>query len=463
MKRRVDGLFARPPIPAAKTPVRLGWTPTLSAPSKGIFCHAESEKAPLDAPHRQSPRPRLPDRCGPLRVPQLPREEAAPPGVPTLQAVQGTHLRRAPDREVKREAKPTSKTKRGSCMLIDIALDAVGSDKAPEPEIRGAILACRALPVRVHLVGPEPELRDLLDEHLENEDLPIVIHHATERIGMDEKAAHAVRAKKDSSMRVGLKLVREGKCAGFVTAGNTGAAMATAKMVLGALPGVDRPALATPMPTSKGNPCVLLDVGANVDCKPQNLEQFAVMGELYARSVLKISRPRVGLLSIGEEEGKGNELTAETLPLLKQLPINFIGNVEGRDIYNGHVDVIVCDGFVGNVALKTSEGLTRLVRDMLKQSLNTTVTAQVGALLSRRAFNAFKKRLDPSEYGGAPLLGVRGVCIIGHGSSNERAIYNGIRVTAEFAQAGINERIEREFAQRPPEPPTVGGVGLPLQ
>ena len=169
-------------------------------------------------------------------------------------------------------------------MLIDIALDAVGSDKAPEPEIRGAILACRALPVRVHLIGPEAELRDVLDEHLENEDLPIVIHHASERIGMEEKAAHAVRTKKDSSMRVGLKLVREGKAAGFVTAGNTGAAMATAKMVLGALPGVDRPALATPMPSSTGNPCVLLDVGANVDCKAHNLEQFAVMGEMYART-----------------------------------------------------------------------------------------------------------------------------------------------------------------------------------
>ncbi len=198
-------------------------------------------------------------------------------------------------------------------MLTDIVLDAVGSDKAPEPEIRGAILACRALPVRVHLMGPETELRDLLDEYLENEDLPIVIHHASERIGMDEKAAHAVRSKRDSSMRVGLKLVREGKAAGFVTAGNTGAAMATAKMVLGALPGVDRPALATPMPTSKGNPCVLLDVGANVDCKAQNLEQFAVMGEMYARSVLKIAKPRVGLLSIGEEESKGNELTREAL------------------------------------------------------------------------------------------------------------------------------------------------------
>ena len=335
-------------------------------------------------------------------------------------------------------------------MLIDIALDAVGSDKAPEPEVRGAILACRSLPVRVHLVGPEPELRDLLDEHLENEDLPIVIHHASERIGMDEKAAHAVRSKKDSSMRVGLKLVREGKVAGFVTAGNTGAAMATAKMVLGALPGVDRPALATPMPTSKGNhPCVLLDVGANVDCKAHNLEQFAVMGEMYSRTVFKVDRPRVGLLSIGEEETKGNDLTRESFPLLKALPIHFIGNVEGRDIFNGHADVIVCDGFVGNVALKTSEGIGRFVRDVLRESLTRTVTAKVGALLSRQAFNDFRRRLDYTEYGGAILLGVRGVCIIGHGSSNDNAIYNGIRVAAEFAKAGTNARIEQEFASRP--------------
>ncbi len=335
-------------------------------------------------------------------------------------------------------------------MLIDIALDAFGSDKAPEPEIRGAILACRALPVRVHLIGPEAELRDLLDEHLENEDLPIVVHHASERIGMDEKAAHAVRTKKDSSMRVGLKLVREHKCAGFVTAGNTGAAMATAKMVLGALPGVDRPALATPMPTSiPGKPCVLLDVGANVDCKAHNLEQFAVMGEMYARSVLKIHKPRVGLLSIGEEETKGNDLTREALPLLKALPVNFIGNVEGRDIFNGHADVIVCDGFVGNVALKTSEGIGRFVRDVLRESLTRTVTAKVGALLSRQAFNEFRRALDYTEYGGAPLLGVRGVCIIGHGSSNDNAIYNGIRVAYEFAKAGTNEKIEKEFAGRP--------------
>jgi phosphate acyltransferase len=347
-------------------------------------------------------------------------------------------------------------------MLTDIALDAMGSDKSPEPELRGAILAARQLPVRVHLVGPEDVLRRGLSMALDGEHLPIHIVHASERIGMDEKAAHAVRTKRDSSMRVGLKLVREKKVAGFVTAGNTGAAMATAKMVLGALPGVDRPALAIVVPTLSGSPSILLDVGANVDCKPHNLEQFAVMGELYARSVLKIPRPRVGVLSVGEEEGKGNDLTRETYALLKQLPINFIGNVEGRDIYNGSCDVIVCDGFVGNVALKTSEGLTRLVREMLKASLTTTVTAQVGALLSRKAFNAFKKRLDPSEYGGAPLLGVRGVCIIGHGSSNDLAIMNGIRVTAEFAWAGINDHIEREFTRRP-QPLGAGGVGLPLQ
>ncbi|MHB1022560.1 MAG: phosphate acyltransferase PlsX [Acidobacteriaceae bacterium] len=336
-----------------------------------------------------------------------------------------------------------------SVSLIDIALDAMGSDKAPEPEVRGAILACRNLPVRVHLVGPEQTIRPLLKQHLRGQKLPIEIVHASEWISMDDKAATSVRSKRDSSMRVGLKLVREKKVAGFITAGNTGAAMATAKMVLGALPGVDRPALAAVLPTISGSPCVLLDVGANVDCKPQNLEQFAIMGEMYSRSVLKISNPRVGLLSIGEEESKGNELTHETFPLLRQLPLHFIGNVEGRDIYNGHADVIICDGFVGNVALKASEGLSKLVGTTLRKALKSTVTTQVGAMLSRKALDDFKKRLDPSEYGGAPLLGVRGVCIVGHGSSNDRAIMNGIRVAAEFAHGEVNARIEQELAQRP--------------
>ncbi len=219
--------------------------------------------------------------------------------------------------------------------------------------------------------------------------------------------------------------------------------MATAKMVLGMLSGVDRPALATILPTVRGIPSLLLDVGANVDSDPDNLVQFAVMGHMYAQNVLKIPHPRVGLLSIGEEDSKGNSLTRDTLPLLRALPgINFIGNVEGRDLFNGHADVSVCDGFVGNVALKTSEGIAKLVSTSLRESLKSTVTSQVGALLSRRAFDDFKKRLDYSEYGGAPLLGVRGVCIVGHGSSNEKAIMNGIRVAAEFAQAEVNSAIE---------------------
>src|SRR6202166_1147431 len=263
-----------------------------------------------------------------------------------------------------------------------IALDAMGSDRAPKPEIEGAIHAARNYGVRVLLVGPEATIKAELDRHPSASRLPIEVVHASEVITMEDKAVQAVRTKRDSSMRVGLKLVRERKAAGFVTAGNTGAAMATAKMVLGALPGVDRPALTARMPTVTGSPCVLLDVGANVDCKAYNLEQFAVMGEMFARSVLKIARPRVGLLSIGEEETKGNDLTREAFPLLKALPIHFIGNVEGRDIFNGSADVIVCDGFVGNVALKTGEGIGRLFRDLLRESLTRTVAAQVGAMLS---------------------------------------------------------------------------------
>jgi glycerol-3-phosphate acyltransferase PlsX len=331
-------------------------------------------------------------------------------------------------------------------MASVIALDAMGSDRAPKPEVEGAIQAARHHGVRVILVGREPEIRAELDRHPSAANLPLEIVHADEVITMDEKVAQAVRAKRDSSIRVGLRLVRESVASGFVTAGNTGAAMATAKMVLGALPRVDRPALAAVFPTALGTAAILLDVGANVDCKPENLEQFAVMGEIYSRSIFGLRRPRVGLLSIGEEEGKGNELTREAFPLLKALPLNFIGNVEGRDLYNGQVDVIVADGFVGNVALKTSEGVATLVRYVLKESLRSTITRQVGYLLSRSAFADFKKRLDYSEYGGAPLLGLKGVCIIGHGSSNANAIKNAIRVAAEFSERNINAKIEKELA-----------------
>ena len=331
-----------------------------------------------------------------------------------------------------------------------IALDAMGSDRAPKPEIEGAIHAARHYNVRVLLVGPEAIVKAELNRHPTAFRLPIEVVHASEYITMQDKAVQAVRSKRDSSMRVGLRLVREGRAGGFVTAGNTGAAMATAKMVLGALPGVDRPALAAVFPTAPGTPAILLDVGANVDCKPHNLEQFAVMGEVYFRAMFGkrpgTPGPRVGLLSIGEEESKGNELTRESFQLLKQLPLNFIGNVEGRDLYNGQVDVIVADGFVGNVALKISEGVANLVRSALKESLKATITRQVGALLSRSAFTDFKKRLDHTEYGGAPLLGVKGVCIITHGSSNANAMKNAIRVAAELSQRGINDSIERGLA-----------------
>ena len=331
-----------------------------------------------------------------------------------------------------------------------IALDAMGSDRAPKPEVEGAIQAARRFGIPVALVGPEEQIRAELWRHPLARLLPISVVHASEVILMDDKALQAVRAKRDSSMRVGLRMVREGRAAAFISAGNTGAAMATAKMVLGGLPGVDRPALAAIMPTATGTVSTLLDVGANVDCKPHNLEQFAVMGDIYFRSMFGVERPRVGLLSIGEEEGKGNELTREAFQLLKQLPLNFIGNVEGRDIYTGKVDVIVADGFIGNVALKTSEGVVNLVRATLKETLRATITRQVGFLLSRSAFSDFKKRLDHTEYGGAPLLGVKGACFITHGSSNVNAIKNAIRVASEFVERDTNHKIESEMAKMRP-------------
>jgi glycerol-3-phosphate acyltransferase PlsX len=330
-------------------------------------------------------------------------------------------------------------------MQTVIAVDAMGSDRAPKPEIEGALLAARHYNVKILLVGAEERIKSELKNHLSAQYLPVEVVNATQVIGMHEKAVQAVRSKRDSSLHVGLRLVKNKIASGFVTAGNTGAAMTAAKMVLGALPGVDRPGLAMVFPTSAGTPCILIDVGANVDCKPRNISEFAVMGEMYYRAIFGKKRPTVGLLSIGEEETKGNELTRQAYALLKELPLDFIGNVEGRDLYNGRVDVIVCDGFVGNVALKISEGLVEAVRTLLKESLRSTITSQVGALLSRRAFVDFKKRLDYTEYGGAPLLGIRGVAIVGHGASNANAIKNAIRVTTQFAESGINERIEMEL------------------
>lgn len=331
--------------------------------------------------------------------------------------------------------------------MVTIAVDAMGGDNAPKAEVEGAVEAARSLGVKVILVGRQEALRKELNKIDDHRGLPIEIVNASQQITMEDSAARAVRSKRDSSLRVASRLVRDGIAQGFVSAGNTGAVMATAKMVQGVLPGVERPALAGIFPTLIGKPVVVIDVGANVDCTPRMLAQFAVMGEIYSRVVLHQQKPKVGLLSIGEEEHKGNDSTRSATPLLKSLPIDFMGNVEGRDIYTGRSDVIVCDGFIGNVALKVSEGLVDMVKQMLQESLSATITRQMGALLARAAFTDFKKRVDYSEYGGAPLLGVRGICIICHGRSNANAIKNAIRVALEFSTGKVNEGIEGELRQ----------------
>src|SRR5215475_6244813 len=328
--------------------------------------------------------------------------------------------------------------------VFKIAVDAMGSDKGPSVEIDGAVQAAAEYGIPIILVGQEDRIRDLLAKH-DIGGLPIEIVHANEVITMEDAAATAARRKKDSSIHVAARLMKEGAVSGFVSAGNTGAVMATVKMVMGTLSVVDRPALSTVLPTQKRKPAILLDVGANVDCKPHHLEQFAVMGDIYSRAIFGIRRPRVGLLSIGEEDSKGNELTKEAFKSLKHAPINFIGNVEGRDIFKGEIDVIVCDGFTGNVALKLSEGLIETFATMLRQELEKTIAAKVGYILAERAFRAFRRRLDYSEYGGAPLLGINGITIVCHGRSNANAIKNAIRVAHDFSKNNVNQVIETEF------------------
>ncbi len=329
--------------------------------------------------------------------------------------------------------------------MITIAVDALGGDHAPRPEVEGAVLAARELGVRVMLVGQPGVVRHELAKHA-HRGLAIELVPASEVITMKDSPMLAFRKKKDSSVHVAAKLVRAGRADGMVSAGNTGAVMAVARFGLGTLESVDRVALAAPFPTLRGGVSVMLDVGANVDSRVEHLLQFAVMGEIYYRAIFGTRRPKVALLSIGEEEMKGNELTREAHNRLKQLPLNFVGNVEGRDVFAGNVDVIVCDGFIGNVALKISEGVALLIVTMLKDALKSTLSSQVGSLLSRRAYQGFKKKIDYSEYGGAPLLGVRGITVIAHGSSNANAIKNAIRVAAELARAKMNEKIEQELS-----------------
>ena len=340
--------------------------------------------------------------------------------------------------------------KHGHKLTGKVVVDAMGSDHAPHAEIDGALSAARDLGVQVILVGQpekvEPELRRC--GWRGDGDRGIEFVEAEEVIGMDDPVMTSVRRKKKSSLRIGARLVTDGRADGFISAGNTGAAMATAKMVIGMLPGVDRPALAAMIPTKTGKPTLLLDVGANAECKGFHLAQFAIMGDAYSRAVLGTVKPAVGLMSIGEEEAKGNDLTKEAFPLLRELSsLNFVGNVEGRDVFTGAVDVIVTDGFTGNVMLKLSEGLTDAMLSMIKRELTASLQTKAGAMLARPAFRNIKKRLDYTEYGGAPLLGVRKIVLIGHGNSNARAIRNAIRSAKEFSEHRAGERIERGIAE----------------
>jgi phosphate acyltransferase len=332
--------------------------------------------------------------------------------------------------------------------MITIAVDAMGGDHAPRPEIEGSLQAARELGIRVLLVGLPEQIKRELARHSQR-GLSVEVVPATEVITMDDSPTVAFRKKKDSSAHVAARLVQRGEADAMVSAGNTGAVMTVARFALGTLPSVQRPALAAPFPTSKGGVAVLLDVGANVDSKAAHLAQFAVMGEIYYRTIFGSKRPRVALLSIGEEEKKGNELTREAYARLKNSSLNFIGNVEGRDLFFGNVEVLVCDGFIGNVVLKLSEGVATHIITVLKKSLKGTLASKVGSMLSRGAYKEFRRAIDYSEFGGAPLLGVRGIAVIGHGSSNPNAIKNAVRVAAELARAQLNDVIEQELSALP--------------
>ena len=334
--------------------------------------------------------------------------------------------------------------------MITIAVDAMGGDHAPRPEVEGSVLAAQEYGVRILLVGQPNVIRTELNRHSRS-NLPIEIVAASEVITMEDHPAQAFRRKKDSSVHVAARLVKDGLADAIVSAGNTGAVMTTAKFIMGTLAFVDRVALAAPFPNSKGGVSVLLDVGANVDSKPEHLLQFGVMGEIYYRLTFGSRKPRVGLLSVGEEEIKGNELTRAVYERLKALPVLFVGNVEGGDLFSGKVDVIVCDGFVGNIALKICEGLAMEIVKFLRKTYKSSLASQVGYLFSKGALKGIKHTMDYSEYGGAPLLGVRGVCVIGHGRSNANAVKNAIRVAAGLVRARVNEKIEQELSLTQPK------------
>ena len=330
--------------------------------------------------------------------------------------------------------------------MIKIAVDAMGGDFAPRAVVAGAVQAAREYGLGIILVGAESTVQAELKKHPAASALPVEIRNATQVVDMLDSPATVFRRKKDSSIRVANDLVKTGEAVAVISAGHTGAAMATSLFVLGMVEGVERPAIATVMPTVSGA-CVVLDVGANVDCKPNHLLQFAIMGEVFARNLLKIPNPRVGLLSIGEEATKGNELTKEAFKLLTETSLNFIGNVEGRDVMSGRADVVVCDGFIGNVVLKTSEAVAESIGMLLRENIKSSMLRKAGYLLMRPAFQALKHKMDYAEYGGAPLLGVDGISIISHGRSSDRAIKNAIRVAAEFAKSDVNRHIHDDIVQ----------------
>jgi len=331
-----------------------------------------------------------------------------------------------------------------------IALDAMGGDNAPEVNLQGALEAAEAWDCEIVLVVPKSRLEADL-KHFNTRGLPVTIADAPDVVGMSEAPVEACRAKPRSSIMVAAELHAQGKVDAMVSAGNSGATMTAALFHLKRLEGVSRPAIATVLPTLVGR-CVVLDMGANVDCKPKHLYQFAVMGSIYAQEVLGLPNPRVGLLSIGEEEGKGNELTFGAHELLKASSLNYIGNVEGRDIPFGRVEVTTCDGFVGNVVLKFGEGLAEAVMKLMKDEIKKHPLAILSTLFLKGVFRDLKKKLDYAEYGGAPLLGVNGVAIISHGKSNVLAIKNAIGVAAESVRHDVNQKIRQILQEPNPEP-----------
>ncbi len=330
--------------------------------------------------------------------------------------------------------------------MTHIALDAMGGDFFPEPNIEGAIKAVEKLPITISLIGNETLLKKKIKNYPNFPHEKIAIVHAEDVIEMSDSPAQSYRKKKNSSIHVGLQLVKENKASGFVSAGNTGAVLTASTFILGRISGVERPALAAAIPTQTKH-IVMLDMGSNVDCKPQHLAQFSIMGECFSKTVLHEPSPKVGLLNIGEEPDKGNALTQQTYEILSKLNLNFIGNIEGKDLTKGKAEVVVCDGFVGNNILKFGEGITHLFRSFFKEEAKSSLLSKVGLLLLKPAFKRFKKKFDYDEYGGAHFLGVNGISVIAHGSASSKAIKNAIKAAHDAIESDMIEKIKSALLQ----------------